>query len=375
VSARPAATDNGRTAAAGPALLKVGDLARRSGLTVRTLHHFDQIGLLTPSVRSEAGYRLYNRDDVARLHGIQALRRLGLPLKAIGSVLSGDAAELPLILTRQLQALDQEIVRAQTLRTQLDLLLHRVSAGESPEMDDWLRALELMATYARYFSPAEVQHIVGNWRRISDDWAALLGDLKQARAAGITPDSLALQPLAHRWMGLVHAWLGGDFELIERWGQMYLQEPGARDHNGPDLDTVQYIEPACQRRMAHWLKHFTLDELAAIRWVPAAEWRALRAEAQALFDQGLPVGAAAWQPLRVRWNELSTRVAGGDPAFQARMDAAYAVDPVLRAGLSVPAEVALCLMPHLVPHVAEADTAVEAARPARRSRPARTPRS
>ena len=47
--------------------LKVGELAKRAGLTVRTLHHYDEIGLLTPSGRSERGYRLYNRDDIERL--------------------------------------------------------------------------------------------------------------------------------------------------------------------------------------------------------------------------------------------------------------------------------------------------------------------
>ncbi|OYV00420.1 MAG: MerR family transcriptional regulator, partial [Burkholderiales bacterium PBB5] len=69
--------------------LKVGELAQRSGLTVRALHHYEQIGLLTPSARSSAGYRLYGRDDVARLHAIQALRGLGLALKDIGPMLSG----------------------------------------------------------------------------------------------------------------------------------------------------------------------------------------------------------------------------------------------------------------------------------------------
>ncbi|MBI3283816.1 MAG: MerR family DNA-binding transcriptional regulator, partial [Burkholderiales bacterium] len=47
-------------------LLKIGELASRSGLTVRTLHHYDQIGLLKPSARSEADYRLYDRADIAR---------------------------------------------------------------------------------------------------------------------------------------------------------------------------------------------------------------------------------------------------------------------------------------------------------------------
>jgi len=49
-------------------LLKISELARRTGLTVRTLHHYDAIGLLRPSARSSAGYRLYDRSDIKRLH-------------------------------------------------------------------------------------------------------------------------------------------------------------------------------------------------------------------------------------------------------------------------------------------------------------------
>jgi DNA-binding transcriptional MerR regulator len=60
-------------------LLMVNELAKRSGLTVRTLHHYDSIGLLRPTGRSDSGHRLYNPDDVAGLHGTQALHGLGLP--------------------------------------------------------------------------------------------------------------------------------------------------------------------------------------------------------------------------------------------------------------------------------------------------------
>lgn len=68
-------------------MLKVGELAARAGLTVRTLHHYDSIGLLSPSARSDAGYRLYDRDDVARLQQIQALRAFGMALADIGAYL------------------------------------------------------------------------------------------------------------------------------------------------------------------------------------------------------------------------------------------------------------------------------------------------
>ena len=66
---------------------KVGELAARTGLTVRTLHHYDAIGLLSPSDRTESmhgsGHRLYTADDLARLHQILCLKQLGFALEQI----------------------------------------------------------------------------------------------------------------------------------------------------------------------------------------------------------------------------------------------------------------------------------------------------
>src|SRR5439155_25862360 len=63
--------------------LKVGELARRTGLTIRTLHHYDAIGLLRPSLHTEAGHRLYTAGDVARLQQVLSLRQLGFSLEEI----------------------------------------------------------------------------------------------------------------------------------------------------------------------------------------------------------------------------------------------------------------------------------------------------
>src|ERR1017187_4796542 len=67
---------------------KVGVLAQATGLTVRALHYYEQIGLLGPSQRSPAGHRLYDSADVARLYRISLLRRLAFPLDQITSVLN-----------------------------------------------------------------------------------------------------------------------------------------------------------------------------------------------------------------------------------------------------------------------------------------------
>ncbi len=72
----------------------VGELAKKAGLTVRTLHHYEQLGLLVPSGRSEAGYRLYSAADVRRLHRVVAYRQSGLALKDIAALLQTDSPPL-----------------------------------------------------------------------------------------------------------------------------------------------------------------------------------------------------------------------------------------------------------------------------------------
>jgi len=69
---------------------KVGELAEATGLTVRALHHYDEVGLLVPSERTSAGHRLYDEQDVRRLYRVLALRELGLGLDEIASLLDDD---------------------------------------------------------------------------------------------------------------------------------------------------------------------------------------------------------------------------------------------------------------------------------------------
>ena len=71
----------------------VGDLARVAGVTVRTLHHYDAIGLLVPSGRTPAGYRTYDYPDVLRLQRVLSYRTLGLSLDAIGALLDDPTAD------------------------------------------------------------------------------------------------------------------------------------------------------------------------------------------------------------------------------------------------------------------------------------------
>lgn len=93
---------------AGDKRWKVGELAKTTGLTVRALHHYDKLGLLVPSERTEGGHRLYAEEDVRRLYRILALRQVGLPLTEIASLLDGEDPGLTAIVRRHLERVERD---------------------------------------------------------------------------------------------------------------------------------------------------------------------------------------------------------------------------------------------------------------------------
>lgn len=312
-------------------LLKVGELARHTGLTVRALHHYDAIGLLAPSARSEAGYRLYNAADIARLHAIQALRLLGLPLAEIGGLLGAEGGSLPTIIRRQMASLDQQIAQATALRERLGLLEQRLAEGAQPDMKDWLATLEQMSIYGRHFSPAELKSVMSNWRTVADQWPPLIADVAALMARGVPADALEVQPLAMRWMNLMGQWMDGNFDLIARWGEMYRREPVARGDDGPPAELVDYISAAMGVRMAALLRHLSTADLARLGKPPEDEWRRLAGELAALQARGVPLSDEAVQAIAREWALLFDAFTGHDPALAARLMKAMGAEPVLQA--------------------------------------------
>src|SRR5690349_24750310 len=94
--------------------LTVSQVAKLSGVSVRALHHYDEIGLLTPSARTEAGYRRYDADDLQRLQQLLFYRELGFPLDQIAALLDGDADRQDHLRTQR-QLLSERISRLQAV--------------------------------------------------------------------------------------------------------------------------------------------------------------------------------------------------------------------------------------------------------------------
>lgn len=100
--------------------LKVGEVAGMSGVTVRTLHHYERIGLLVPAGRSAAGYRLYSESDCERLSRILYYRELGFPLDDIAALLDDAARDRYAHLERQHTLLRERLRRVEAMVASLE---------------------------------------------------------------------------------------------------------------------------------------------------------------------------------------------------------------------------------------------------------------
>jgi len=310
--------------------LKVGELAKRTGLTVRTLHHYDGIGLLKPSARSDAGYRLYTQADVARLHAIQALRHLGLSLTDVGGMLERGGEGLSDTIARQIRALGHEIAQATELRERLQLLQERLATGDTPDMSDWLSTLSLMSTYAKYFSSEEIRLILSNRKAQSASWERLIAEVRLAMQQQLTADSRLVQTLALRWMNLTLAMMSDNFKLIERWGQMYSAEPKGQFKNGPGPEVVSYINVAIVLRMNAMLRHMTLVELHTLRTIPDVAIEQLAQEAHGLHAAQADLTGAPARALVAHWEQVMLELCGGQPVMLRKVIAAYDAEPLLK---------------------------------------------
>jgi MerR family transcriptional regulator, thiopeptide resistance regulator len=132
---------------------RIGELAERAGITVRTLHYYHRLGLLSPSCRTSGGHRCYTSKDVVQLQSIIALRNCGLSLEKIGAVLSGSAdGGLADLLRRQLEVVDERVRQAVALRIRLLGILDALDQRLEPSITEILRLIEETTTLNHPFT-------------------------------------------------------------------------------------------------------------------------------------------------------------------------------------------------------------------------------
>jgi MerR family transcriptional regulator, thiopeptide resistance regulator len=196
----------------------VGEVADLAGVTVRTLHHYDELGLLSPSGRSEAGYRLYSYDDLARLREILIWRTLGFPLTEIGSLLDDPGHDRLAALERQRELLEREVDRLGALAAAVDAAIAAHVNGTSLEeakMFDGFDPSEYEEEARERWGHTEAyqesahrtqQYGAAEWDEIRAESEAITRELVALMRSGAPADSSAARALAERHRGHISRW-------------------------------------------------------------------------------------------------------------------------------------------------------------------------
>jgi MerR family transcriptional regulator, thiopeptide resistance regulator len=236
-------------------LIPVGQLASAVGLTVRTLHHYDAIGLLVPTERSHSGRRLYSPGDVRRLYRIVALRRLGLGLREIGALLD-ESPDLAPAVRRHLEQVEQQLELQRRLRATLTRILELLDAGQQPDHAQFIDAIGVMIMSESYYTAEQQEQLAERRRALGPegmaaaerDWADLIEAVRAERARGTDPGDPRMRELATRWKTLIEQFTGGDDGIRASLQRMYAEQgPEMASRGMVDPELMEYVGRALAR--------------------------------------------------------------------------------------------------------------------------------
>jgi DNA-binding transcriptional MerR regulator len=215
--------------------LKVGELARRTRLTIRTLHHYDEIGLLRPSLHTESGHRLYTAGDVARLQQVLSLRQLGFSLEEIRDCLNRPDFSPVELIERHLARVREQVELQRKLCERLEAIAGGLRTAGEVSAEEFLQTIEVMTMIESYYTPEQME----SFRKRSEEaaaagedltqqgtaaWQELLAQLKVEMDSGTDPADPKVQALEKRRQALVNAFSSGDKAIEENLKRMWMEQ-------------------------------------------------------------------------------------------------------------------------------------------------------
>lgn len=220
--------------------LTVGQVAAATGVTVRTLHHYDEIGLLVPSARSHAGYRLYTASDLEALAVVVGYRRLGMPLAAIADALADESTVVE-HLQRQRASIATQLDTLTDLALAIDSTLERLMTGTPATPDDLAdvfgkgyseelqaEAQERWGESAAYAQSAArtKRYTKADWEKIKAEGEAATRAFVRAMEAGLPPSSAEAMDAAEGHRRHIETWFYDlDHDMQRGLADMYVADP------------------------------------------------------------------------------------------------------------------------------------------------------
>lgn len=230
---------------------KIGETARRVGLTVRTLHHYDRIGLLSPSQYTESGHRLYSPADLKKLQQIVALKQLGFRLKEIKTILRHSDDDPGKMLQMQLSRIDKQIQALIGLRRRLLQIYEQYRLGKMGSGEQLLTVMRMMKMMqSPHFTVRQIRDLrerysaLENGVSIYAEGQRILAQFRECRLRGKPPEDPDVLALARRWKKEMDALALTDPQLVRSAERYYRENPDEAWYHGMDGDLYGYLKKA-----------------------------------------------------------------------------------------------------------------------------------
>ena len=232
-----------------PRGMKVGELARRTGLSVRALHYYDEIGLLSPAQHTASRHRLYGGPELLRLQQIKSLRQLGFTLEEIRGLLDNPALSPRSVLEMHAARLRAQIAERERVATLLESLAASLSTAESLSVDTLIQAIEGITMIEKEFTPEEMREIKARGDQLGEahihaveaEWPRLIAQVRAEMEKGTDPTSEPVRALAMRWRELVREFTGGNPSIEQKLSAKFATEPELRERTGLDPKLMEYV--------------------------------------------------------------------------------------------------------------------------------------
>lgn len=213
---------------------RIGELADQTGLTVRALHHFEEVGALIASERSDSGHRLFSQDDVRRLYAVLALRDLGIPLRDIAQQLEKPGSDLAATIDAHRDRVGNQLELFRRLHSRLSRIDEALGKPKDQvSTEELMEVIQLMNMHDKYFSEEQQEVLAQRREELGGDegmraaekqWTDLIAAVDAERQKGTDPKDPRVQELARQWRELIAAFTGGDPEMHRSLQRMYEEQ-------------------------------------------------------------------------------------------------------------------------------------------------------
>lgn len=232
--------------------MKVGELAKAANVSVRTLHHYDDIGLLKPSSRTDSGHREYTETDIYRLHKIISLSQIGLSLNEISMTMEKTEEELQKLLDRQLEKVDSEMESLKQKKWMVETVKETSLLPQYSGYEMVLGMIREITIQCKHFAPEDRVFLEKKGKqvglqRIKEMHERMDQLIKKAQIClekGVSSSDPAVIFIANEWKTLGEEVFSEDLGLKKRMQDVVRESPEVANYRGLSSELLAYLKEA-----------------------------------------------------------------------------------------------------------------------------------